>query len=151
MHVYQTLLGKQCAKNQITEKEPRWSIISWTSISNYKFPSIVKTLPKAQQTRGLSVLAKVTSLGHILRSYTNFDQISSSESWPSINLKISSKPQHQNIGQSSALKSVLNLHFNILTKPCSRSLNKNLASKTWPNFSFQISTKQISQRQHHQV
>ena len=53
-----------------------------------------KTLPKAQRTRGLSVLIKVTSLGHITISYTNLDQISSSESLQSINFKISTKHQH---------------------------------------------------------
>ena len=39
-------------------------------------------------------LTKVTSWGHITNSNTNLDQISSSESRPSINFKISSKHQH---------------------------------------------------------
>ena len=39
-------------------------------------------------------LTKVTSWGHITNSNTNLDQISSSESRPSINFKISTKHQH---------------------------------------------------------
>ena len=39
-------------------------------------------------------LPKYSSLGHITRSYTNLVLISSSESQPSINFKISTKHQH---------------------------------------------------------
>ena len=51
----------------------------------------IKSLPKAQRTRWLSDVTKITSLVHITCSYTNLDQISTSESWPSINFKISTK------------------------------------------------------------
>ena len=46
--------------------------------------SKIKTLPKAQRTRGLSSYHKL---------HTNLDQISSSESLPNINFKISTKHQ----------------------------------------------------------
>ena len=53
-----------------------------------------KTLPKAQRTRGLSSAYQ----SNLFRSYhklnTNLDQISSPESRPSINFKISTKHQH---------------------------------------------------------
>ena len=55
-------------------------------------------------------LAKVTSWSHITSSNINLDQISSSESQPSINFKISIK--------TSA--SWLNFKFEILTKPSFR-------------------------------
>ena len=55
---------------------------------------LIWTLPKEQRTRGLSVLTKITSSGHIRSCYTNLDQISSLESRPSINFKISTKHQH---------------------------------------------------------
>ena len=42
---------------------------------------------------GWVLLTKVTCLGHITSSFTNLDQISSSESRPSINLNISTKHQ----------------------------------------------------------
>ena len=40
---------------------------------------IKETLPKAQRTRGLSALTKITSLGHITSSNTNLDQFSASK------------------------------------------------------------------------
>ena len=57
----------------------------------------------AQQTRGLSVLTKVILFNSSF--YTNLDQISASESQPSINFTISVEHQHQNIDQSLASKS----------------------------------------------
>ena len=39
-------------------------------------------------------LTKVSSWGHIMSSYTELAQISSSESWPRNNFKISTKRQH---------------------------------------------------------
>ena len=50
-----------------------------------------KTLPKAQWNQ---MLTKITSLGRTTSSSTNLDQISSSESQPSISFKISTKHQH---------------------------------------------------------
>ena len=61
-----------------------------------------KTLPKAQRTRGLSSYHK----------FTNLDQITISESRLSVNLKISTKHQHQ-----------------------------HQASESWPRFNFITSTK----------
>ena len=55
-----------------------------------------ETLPKAQRTRGLSSAYQSTCLGHITSSITDLDQISSSESLPSINFKILTKHQHLN-------------------------------------------------------
>ena len=93
-------------------------------------------LPNAQQTRGLSALIKVVSLGHITITscYTNLDQNSASASRRSSNFIISTRYQHQNIDQTPASKSRLNFNVKILTKSCGQSLNENLASKTWPNF-----------------
>ena len=74
---------------------------------------------------------------HILSSYTNLDQISSSESRPSINFKISTKHQHIDY----------HLNFKILTNPTSfrvstklHNLNQASAVKYCPNISFTIST-----------
>ena len=57
----------------------------------------------AQQTRGLSVLTKVILFNSSF--YTNLDQISASESQPSINFTISVEHQHQSIDQSLASQS----------------------------------------------
>ena len=74
-----------------------WSLIIWSSVyltiksSDYQNiwsstdPPCIKTLPKAQQTRGLSSAYQ--------SSNTNLDQIPSSESPPN-NFKISTKNQH---------------------------------------------------------
>ena len=59
------------------------------------------------------------------KSYINRDQISASESRPSIDRRLASK----NLTKVQLLKYLLNLNFNILTKPCSQSLNNNLAWK----------------------
>ena len=72
-----------------------------------------KTLPKAQRTRGLSVLTKVTSLGHITRSWSNFifwistkhqpqnlKQILVSKYWPKFSVKICTELTLQNLNQS---------------------------------------------------
>ena len=57
-----------------------------------------ETMPKAQQARGLSVLANVTSLGLVTISCTNIDQISTtSNSQP--NVSISTKLKLQNLDQ----------------------------------------------------
>ena len=54
-----------------------------------------ETLQKAQRTRELSSAYQSNlSLGHITSSNTYLDQISSSESQPSTNFKISTKHQH---------------------------------------------------------
>ena len=86
---------------------------------------------------GWLLLTKETSLRHITSSYTNLDQISSSE--------ISTKHQLQNLNQMSAFQ--LNLIFIMLTKPNFgistkiklHSLNQASAAKYWPNFCFKIS------------
>ena len=54
---------------------------------------LVKTLPKAQRTRGLSSTYQSNFLCHITSSNTNLGQ-TSSESQPSINFKISTKHHH---------------------------------------------------------
>ena len=85
-------------------------------------------MPNAQQTRGLSALIKVVSLGHITITscYTNLDQNSASASRRSSNFIISTRYQHQNIDQTPASKSRLNFNFKILTKPCGQSLASKL-------------------------
>ena len=56
-------------------------------------PMIEETLHK-----GTTDLAtQVTSLGHVTNSYTNLNQISSSESRPSISSKVLTKLQLQNL------------------------------------------------------
>ena len=62
--------------------------------SSPAFHNHFKTLSKAQRTRGLSSAYQSNLMGHITSSNTNIDQISSSESQPSINFKISTKHQH---------------------------------------------------------
>ena len=59
------------------------------------FP-IKETLPKAHRIWGLSVLWDQSNFffGHITSSYSNLDQISSSESPSSVNFKISTRHQH---------------------------------------------------------
>ena len=119
----------------------------------------------AKRTLGLSSAYQSNFLGHTTSSYTNLDQISSEESRPSINFKISNKHQFfyyylnfkiltkpssristkiklPKLNQASASQSRLNFIFKILTKPSAQSLNKNLTS--WPNFSFHICTKPSS-------
>ena len=51
----------------------------------------IETLPKAQQTRGLSSSFESNLLGHITSSNANLDKTSSSKSRPSIYFKISTK------------------------------------------------------------
>ena len=71
---------------------------------------------------------------HITSSNTNPGHISSSESWPSINFKISTK--HQPLHKTSASKSEPNLaseswpRFNFITS------SKHQQKKNWPNSSF---------------
>ena len=54
----------------------------------------IKTLPKAQRTRGLSSSFQSNLFGHITSSNTNLNQTSSSKSRPSIYFKISTKHHH---------------------------------------------------------
>ena len=93
----------------------------------------IKTLPKAQRTRGLSSSYQ----SNFLRSYhnfTNLDQISSLES----------RLKNQFLNQTSA--SLINLKFKISTKHSFRiatkiqlhNLYKTSASKCWTNSSFKI-------------
>ena len=70
------------------------------------WPPLVRILPKAQRTRVLSSYHK----------FTNLDQITISESRLSVNLKISTKHQHQ-----------------------------HQASESWPRFNFITSTKHQQQ------
>ena len=118
---------------------------------------LVKTLPKAQRTRGLSSYHKFKHKSwsnFIFRISTkhqlqNFNQTSASR----LNLKftilsrISTKIQLHNLYKTSAtkyrpnssFKFCLNFNFKILTKPCAQSLNKSLA--LWTILSYQICNK----------
>ena len=58
-----------------------------------------ETMPKAQQARGLSVLANVNSLGFVTISCTNVDQISTTSN-PPPNVSISTKLKLQNLDQA---------------------------------------------------
>ena len=71
----------------------------------YQKMTVSKHCQRRNGPEGWVLLTEVTSLGHITISYTNLDQILSSESRPSINSNIFAKYQH------------LNLNFKILTKP----------------------------------
>ena len=53
-----------------------------------------QTLPKAQRTRGLSSAYESNLMDHITSSNTNIDPISSSESRPSTNFKMSTKHEY---------------------------------------------------------
>ena len=68
---------------------------------------MIKTLPKAQQTRGL----RSAYQSNLFRSYHKFKH----KSWSNFKFRISTKHQLQNLDQTSA--SWLNLKFKILTKP----------------------------------
>ena len=108
---------------------------------------VIKTLPKAQRTRGLSLFCQ----SKFLRSYHKFKHKSTSTknlnqtsaSPQNLKFKILTKPsfristkiQLHNLYKTSAeknwpnssCKSCLNFNFKILTKPCAQSLNKSLA------------------------
>ena len=127
---------------------------------------MVKTLPKAQRTRGLSS----SYHSNFLRLYHEFKH----KSWSNFIFRISTKHQLQNFKQTSAsrlnlkfkilsristkiqlhnlyktsatkyrpnssFKFCLNFKFTILTKPCAQSLNKSLA--LWTILSSQICNK----------
>ena len=128
--------------------------------------SKVKTLPKAQRTRGLSLSHKFKHKSwsnFILRISTkhqlqNFNQTSASRL--NLKFKILTKPsfrisniiQLHNHYKTSAskycpnpnFKSCLNFNFKILTKPCAQTLNKSLA--LWPNLRFQICNQLLPTR-----
>ena len=110
----------------------------------------IKTLPKAQWTRGLSSYYRI-SIEHQLQ---NFNQTSASR----LNLKftilsrISTKIQLHNLYKTSAtkyrpnssFKFCLNFNFKILTKLFAQNLNKHL--DFWPNLGFQICNKLVPTR-----
>ena len=106
----------------------------------------LKTLPKAQRTRGLSSAYQ----SNLFRSYHKFKH----KSWPNFlnisnklniqiftkpSLRISSKIQLHNLHKTSAAKCWTNSSFKILTNPCAQSLNKRLV--LCPNVSSQIRNK----------
>ena len=102
----------------------------------FVFAWILKTLPKAQRTKGLSSAYQ----SNLFRSYHRFKH----KSWSNFTFRISTKHQ-QNLNQTSVFP--LNLNFKILTKPSLRisnkinlhNLNQTSAAKYWPNFSSKIS------------
>ena len=95
-------IGESCRNGQkLLKKNSKLPIIIWWKLSRAFFSEInqllricsstsplLKTLPKAQRAKGLV---------HITSSNTNLDQISNSESRPSINFKITTKhrPLHK--------------------------------------------------------
>ena len=115
--------------------------VDWQKMFAVLHPSefSLKTLPKAQRTRGLSSYHKL-----VHKSWSNFNfrilikhqlqklnQTSvsrlnlnlkslpnlASESWPIFNIVTSTKHQQQNTDQTSASKSRLNFNFKTLAKP----------------------------------
>ena len=104
-----------------TSSESRPSTNFKISTKHQHLNKTYKSWPNlASESRGLyyfqklSFLTKVISLGNITSSYTNLDQISSSE--------YRLKHQLQNINQTSV--SQLNLNFKILIKPSVRISTK---------------------------
>jgi len=92
----------------------------------------MKTLPKAQRTRGLSSSYQ----NNLLRSYHEFKH----KSWSSFIFRILTKHQLQNFNQTSASR--LNLKFTILSRISTKiqlhNLYKTSATKYWPNSSFKF-------------
>jgi len=92
----------------------------------------MKTLPKAQRTRGLSSSYQ----NNLLRSYHEFKH----KSWSSFIFRISTKHQLQNFNQTSASR--LNLKFTILSRISTKiqlhNLYKTSATKYRPNSSFKF-------------
>ena len=148
-------------------KPPQRGVVStYIFQQGYTHLSWRKTLPKAQQTWGLSSYHKFlhkTWSDFIFRISTkqqlqNLDQTSSFQL--KLKFKILTKPsfrisniiQLHNHYKTSAskycpnpnFKSCLNFNFKILTKPCAQTLNKSLA--LWPNLSFQICNKKLPTR-----
>ena len=99
----------------------------------------VKTLPKAQRTRGLSSAYQSNFLGHISSSYTNLDQILSSELRPSKSeqkFNFMTKLQLPNLH-----KSVVNMFFSINISN-SNSINKFELASSHARITSIKSTKQ---------
>ena len=82
---------------------------------------ILRKKQRHNEPKGWVLLAE-TCLGQITSSYSNLDQISSSESWSSTNFKISINIKLHNLYKTSA--SPQNLSFKILTKSSFRISTK---------------------------
>ena len=121
LFINQKKIGQQSKPEIIFNKnfiEQQFGLAKWHHCSfwywNWGQP-FQKTLAKAQQTRWLSALTKVTSLGHtkITSSYTNLDQNSAqnldqasiTKSQPRISNKISTKLHHKNLNFKVLAKS----------------------------------------------
>ena len=88
---------------------------------------IVKTLPKAQRTRGLSSAYQRNKF--LAKSWSNskiqpFDQTSTSKSWPNIHFITSPSLSSKILTKLQFQKFRLNFNFKLLAKPCAQSLNK---------------------------
>ena len=92
--------------------------------------ALVKTLPKAQRTGGLSSYHKITlhssQILNILQ-FQNLDYTLSSKSKTDISILTKSK-----------VKILTKPSFRILTKIHLRNLHQTSGAKYWPNFSFKI-------------
>ena len=83
----------------------------------------IKHCQRHNGPEGWVLLTKVTSLGHITSSCTNFDQ-TSSEFWPSTNFKVSTKYQ-QNVNLQPRLNFITTTNtFLIINMSNSNNLNK---------------------------
>ena len=91
----------------------------------------IKTLPKAQWTRGLSSGYQ----SNFFRSFHNF----SKKSWTYIIFIISTKQQLQQFRLNLNFKIFTKCSFSISTKNNLYNLNQRSAAKYWLNFSFKIS------------
>ena len=104
----------------------------WPSYFIKSFSLFVRTLPKAQRTRGLSSAYQ----SNFFRSYLKFLH----KSWSKFIFKISTKHQLQNFNQTSASR--LNLKFKILSRISTKiklhNLYKTSATKYRPNSSFKF-------------
>jgi len=99
--------------------------------SDLDLPHQIKTLPKAQRTRGLSSAHQ----SNFFRSYHKF----STKSWLDLIFIISTKQQLQNISQISAFWLILN--FKILAKRSLRISTKNNLHNLQPRISSNFSLK----------
>ena len=112
-----------------------------------------ENIAKAQRTRGFNLFTKLTSLGHITRSYKNLEQIACVESSKSqTNISISTKLQVQNLEQTAKIQ-LHNLSFKIWPELQLKNLDQTLCSKsdqTSASKSAPSCSQHISQHQHQQ-
>ena len=101
----------------------------------------LKTLTKAQRTKGLPAVTKRTAF----KSGQMLVKILASKSWPNFSFKILTKSKPQRFNQKCTSKSWTNFTFNIVTKTKVQNIYQNSASKSRPNC-----RQHVPQHQHQQ-